>query len=206
MNPHKITAELEAMISEYTDAPYVVCVDNASNALHMCLVYEKVQKKFIQIPSHTYPSVPCEIILAGAHVVFTPSGKYLTGEYQLTPTRIWDSALRFTAGMYRKGQLQCLSFTGHWKRLKLCKGGAILTDSKDAYEWFKRYRFSGRRECSYFEDDFDFIGRNCYMPPVISALGVQMMHQFYDFNGEKIPFPDLTLPYPDLSKYKIYER
>jgi dTDP-4-amino-4,6-dideoxygalactose transaminase len=199
MNPHFITTEFEKELSRYTGAPFVVCVDNESNALSMCLLYVKVKDKIIEIPSHTYPSVPCEIILAGGVVKFIPSDPILTGEYQLKPTNIWDSALRFTADMFRSGQFQCLSFTGQWKRLKTVKGGAILTDSKEAYEWFKRYRFSGRGECSYHEDTFERCGKNYYMPHVLASIGLMNIQEFYNLDGSKKHFPDLSLPYPDLS-------
>lgn len=201
MNPHSVTAEFEKAIADYTGAKYCVCVDNESNALFMALLYEKIEGQEITIPSHTYPSVPCEIINAGGKVKFEPSDKYLKGEYRLKPTRVWDSALRFTANMYRPDQLQCLSFTGQWKRLKTVKGGAILTDDHDTYLWFKRYRYSGRRECSYYDDTFDFdaIGRNFYMPHVLASIGLQMIQGFYNFDGTKKDFEDLEIPYPDLS-------
>jgi hypothetical protein len=35
-----------------------------------------------------------------------------TGEYQFHGTRIWDSARRLEPGMYRPGQMQCLSLVG----------------------------------------------------------------------------------------------
>src|SRR5665647_979903 len=108
-NPHQITRQLEEEIAKYTGAPYCVCVDNESNAISMALLYVGIKDQVITIPSHTYPSVPCEIILAGGIVKFTPSNPILTGEYQLKPTNIWDSALRFTADMFRPGQFQCLS-------------------------------------------------------------------------------------------------
>jgi len=201
---YKITADFEQAICDYTGAPYCVAVDNASNALSMCLIYCDVKDREITIPSHTYPSVPCEIILAGGRVRFEDSPKYLTGEYQLKPLPIWDSALRFTANMYRPGQYQCLSFTGQWKHLKMLKAGAILTDSHEAYKWFKRYRFSGRRECSYHDDQFDILGKNYYLHPIFATIGLQMIQGFYNFDGTKKEIPDLSLPYPDLSKYKIY--
>lgn len=206
MNPHSITAEFEKSICDYTDAPYCVAVDNASNALSMCLIYLNVEGKEITIPSHTYPSVPCEIILAGGSVNFEPSPEYLTGEYQLKPLPVWDSALRFTAGMYRKGQFQCLSFTGQWKALKLLKAGAILTDNHAAYLWFKRYRFSGRRECSYHDDYFDTLGKNYYLHPIFATMGLQMIQAFYNHDGTRRDMPDLSLPYPDLSKFAIYDK
>lgn len=204
MNPHSITSAFESAIADYTGAKYCVCVDNESNALFMALTYEGIKGQEITIPSHTYPSVPCEIINAGGKVRFEDSPEYLKGEYQLKPTRVWDSALRFTADMYRPDQFQCLSFTGQWKRLKTVKGGAILTDNHEAYLWFKRFRFSGRRECSYFDDHFDFIGHNFYMPHPLAAIGLQNITGFYNFDGTKKDFEDLELPYPDLSKYPIY--
>jgi len=206
-NPHNITKDFEAELSRYTNAPYVVCVDNQSNALFLALTYVGIKGKEIEIPSHTYPSVPAEIIHAGGKVKFIPSGKTLLGEYQLKPTIVWDSALKFTCDMYQKGMMQCISFTGAYKHLKLGKGGAILTDDKNAYEWFKKARFSGRSECSYHEDNFDenpVLGWNFYMPIETSARGLHMMPQFYNYDGTKKHNNDLALPYPDLSKFAIY--
>jgi dTDP-4-amino-4,6-dideoxygalactose transaminase len=204
---YKITEDFEKSLSDYTGAPYVVTVDNQSNALFLSLMYEKVSGKEIIIPSRTYPSVPCEIIHAGAKVKFSPvEGKTLTGAYQLEPTNVWDSALRFTADMYIPGTHMCVSFTGPYKHFKLSKGGAILTDSLEAYRWFKRARYSGRRECSYHDDNFDMLGWNFYMMPELAARGFLLMNQFYNIDGTKKHNGDLTLPYPDLSKFKIYTK
>jgi dTDP-4-amino-4,6-dideoxygalactose transaminase len=115
-----------------------------------------------------------------------------------------DSALRFTANMYIPGKLICCSFTGPYKHLKLGKGGCILTDSLEAATWFKRSRYSGRRQISYHDDSFDMLGWNFYMNPVIASLGVLLMSQFYNIDGSKKDMPDIELPYPKLSKYKIY--
>jgi dTDP-4-amino-4,6-dideoxygalactose transaminase len=204
MNAHSITREFEKAIADYTAAPYCVCVDNESNALNMALRYVGIEGKEIFIPSHTYPSLPNEIKDAGGIVKFEQSPEYLTGEYQLKPSIVWDSALRFTANMFRPCMLQCLSFTGQWKHLKTIKGGAILTDSEDAFNWFKRYRFSGRRECSYHEDTFDFLpgGKNYYMPHVLASIGLMNIQAFYNLDGSKKHMDDLSLPYPDLSLAK----
>ena len=79
-NVYDITNEFEKRLAEYTGAPYVVTVDNQSNALFLALTYEKVKGQEITIPSRTYPSVPCEIIHAGAKVKFKPNkGKKLKG-------------------------------------------------------------------------------------------------------------------------------
>jgi len=204
---YKITEDFEKALADYTGAPYVVTVDNQSNALFLALMYERVSGQEITIPSRTYPSVPCEIIHAGAKVKFKQvKGKTIKGAYQLEPTNVWDSALSFTADMYKSETHMCISFTGPYKHFKLSKGGAILTDSHDAYLWFKRARYSGRRECSYHDDNFDMLGWNFYMMPELAARGLLLMSQFYTAKGVKKVNEDLELPYPDLSKFEIYTR
>jgi dTDP-4-amino-4,6-dideoxygalactose transaminase len=203
---YKVTEDFEKALADYTGAPYVVTVDNQSNALFLALMFEKVAGKVITIPSRTYPSVPCEIIHAGAKVNFQQvEGKTIKGAYQLDPTNVWDSALRFTADMYIPGSHMCISFTGPYKHFKLSKGGAILTDNYNAYLWFKRARYSGRRECSYHDDNFDMLGWNFYMMPELAARGLLLMGQFYNIDGSKKQNTDLELPYPDLSMYNIYK-
>jgi dTDP-4-amino-4,6-dideoxygalactose transaminase len=203
---HKITEDFEKELSKYTGAKYVITVDNQSNGLFLALMYEKIKGMEIEIPSRTYPSVPCEIIHAGGKVKFKPvDGETLKGSYQLYPTNVWDSALSFTYNMYKPGTHMGVSFTGPYKTFKLSKGGAILTDNYDAYLWFKRARFSGRRECSYHDDNFDMLGWNFYMMPELAARGLLLMNQFYDnTTGEPKVIEDLELRYPDLSKFKIY--
>lgn len=206
-NIYDVTNEFEKKLAEYTGASYAITVDNASNALFLSLMYENIEGKEITIPSRTYPSVPCEIIHAGGKVKFKKvRGKTIKGAYQLEGSNVWDSALRFTADMYLPGTHMCVSFTGPYKHFKLSKGGAILTDSLEAYHWFKRARYSGRRECSYHDDNFDMLGWNFYMMPELAARGLLLMGQFYNIDGTKKHNKDLELPYPDLSKFKIYQQ
>lgn len=209
MNPHDVTKSFEERIAHYTGAPYVACLDNASNALFLSLMYDDIRGKEITIPSHTYMSVPCEIIHAGGKVRFDSSmnlpGGYLKGAYPLVGSRVWDSALRFTVDMYIPGTFMCCSFTGPYKHLNLGKGGCILTDSKEAYEWFKKARYSGRNPVNYHEDKFNMIGWNFYMNPVIAELGLLNFGKFYSTeDGSRIPMPDVKMRYPDLSQFPIY--
>ena len=208
-NVYDITNEFEKKLSEYTGAPYVITVDNQSNALFLALYYENYVKKSITsgtitIPSRTYPSVPCEIIHAGLKVKFkTVKGKTLKGAYNLEGSNVWDAALSFTHDMYKPETHMCISFTGPYKHFKLSKGGAILTDDYEAMLWFRRARYSGRRECSYHDDNFDMLGWNFYMMPKLAARGLLLMNQFYQ-GGVPKHTEDLELPYPDLSKFPIY--
>ena len=181
-----------------------------SNGLFLALYYEHIvmdrTEEVITIPNRTYPSVPCEIIHSGLKVNFRKvKGKTIKGAYQLEGSNVWDSALTFTADMYKPNTHMCVSFTGPYKHFKLSKGGAILTDDYDAYLWFKRARYSGRRECSYHEDNFDMLGWNFYMMPELAARGLLLMGQFYE-GGKKKVNSDLELSYPDLSKFEIYKQ
>jgi dTDP-4-amino-4,6-dideoxygalactose transaminase len=209
---YQITDDFEKELGRYTGAPYVVTLDNMSNALFLALYYEKniaksIKGEKISIPNRTYPSVPCEIIHAGLKVDFVPvSGKTIKGAYQLIGSNVWDSALSFTADMYKPGTHMCVSFTGPYKHFKLSKGGAILTDSHEAYLWFRRARYSGRRECSYHDDNLDMLGWNFYMMPELAARGMLLMNQFYNIDGTKKHNQDLELPYPDLSKFDVYKK
>ena len=204
---YKITEEFEKKLSEYTGAPYVITVDNQSNGLFLALMYENIKGQEITIPSRTYPSVPCEIIHAGGKVNFKQvEGKTLKGAYQLEPTNVWDAALSFTYNMYKPGTHMCVSFTGPYKHFKLSKGGAILTDNHEAYLWFKRARYSGRRECSYHDDNFDMIGWNFYMPLMTATLGLHLSPSLYNIDGTPKHQEDSELPYPDLSKFEVYTK
>jgi dTDP-4-amino-4,6-dideoxygalactose transaminase len=202
-SPYRVIQTFEEEVAAYTGAPYAVSVDNATNALFLCLKYLKLEDKEITIPSRTFMAVPCTIIHSGNKVKFDKDhpavrGATLKGEYQLSPYPVWDSALTFRKGMYRKGQMQCLSFSGPHKFLKLGKGGMILTDDRNAYEWLKRARYFGRRPVDHLVEHFDMLGWNFYMLPEIAARGLVLMLGIDDYND------DLEIEYQDLSQYKVY--
>ena len=209
---YRITEEFEEALSDYTGAPYVVTIDNACNALFLCLYYEKNIAKTltadtIKIPARTYPGVPPEIIRNGLKIDFyPPTKKTLKGVYQLEGSNVWDSALCFTYNMYKPGTFMCISMTGGLKNFKMgSKAGAILCDNAEAAAWFKRARFSGRREIPYMEDNLDMLGWNFYLNPELAVRGLILMSGFYK-DGKPISIPDKELPYPDLSQFEIYTK
>jgi dTDP-4-amino-4,6-dideoxygalactose transaminase len=202
-NPYEVIKNFEETIAEYCGSPYAVAVDNATNGLFLCMKYLEIEDQEITIPARTFMSVPCAIIHAGNKVNFDknhPSiiGKKLKGQYRLEPFPIWDSALTFKKNMYIPGEFQCLSFSGPHKFLKLGKGGMILTDSKEAYQWLKRAAYFGRRPVDHLVDNFDMLGWNYYMLPEIAARGAVLMLGIEDNNK------DLEREYQDLSNYKVY--
>jgi dTDP-4-amino-4,6-dideoxygalactose transaminase len=185
------------MIAEWSGAKYGVAVESGTAALFLSCVYSKVDR--VYIPRYTYPSVPCSIIHAGGRVCF--DDREWSGAYELIPYPIWDGALRFKPGMY-EGGLHCLSF--HMKKhLPIGRGGMILTDDKDAYEWLKRARFDGRREVPLQDDNFDMLGWNMYMEPAHAARGIQLFSTIDQKGLEDLD--NKKQGYPCLSNYAIYK-
>ena len=200
-NPYKIVQMFEEEVALYTNAPYAISVDSCTNALFLCCKYLKVNE--VTIPSKTYLSVPMSIIHAGGEVVFDKTSKtnHWIGTYQLKPYPIYDAAKRFTSNMYIPGTFMCLSF--HIKKnLGLGKGGMILTDNKEAYDWFKKARYEGRGEVYYKEDNISSLGWNMYMTPQEAAHGLCLM-QNYPLNKTDL---DELNGYRDLTEFDIFKK
>jgi|TARA_R110002126_G_scaffold1736_1_gene10401 dTDP-4-amino-4,6-dideoxygalactose transaminase len=195
-NPFKIVEMFEETVADYTGAPYAVSVDSSTNALFLCCKYLKVDT--VTIPARTYLSVPQSIIHAGGNLLF--SEKDWKGIYQLEPYPIYDSAKRLTSGMYIPGSFMTLSF--HIKKhLKMGKGGMILTDNKEAAEWFLRARYEGRSKVKYHEDNIEICGWNMYMTPQEAAHGLALMQNFPEHNEDLPENP----PYRDLREFELFK-
>lgn len=201
MNAFNVVRDFERAVAEYTYAPFAVAVNSCTNALFLSLMwYKKTTTHFeIEIPKRTYVSVPMQIMLANFHIKFRDED--WSGMYQLSPSPIWDSARRFTSGMYSPGKFMCTSH--HWNKiLGVQQGGMILHDSPEADAWFRRARFDGRTEGIPPKDDnFEHVGWHMYMSPEIAAEGlVRLAH---------LPKKNADLPmdnYPDLSKIELFKQ
>ena len=195
MNPYEAVREFESQLSDYTGAPYVVCVDSSTDALFLCCY--RLEVDVVTIPKHTYLSVPMSVIHSGGKVEF--EDLEWSGIYQLKPYPIWDSAKRMKKDMYINGSYMTLSF--HMtKHIPIGKGGAILCDNKEDYEWFKKARYEGRSEVSYHDDDIEFCGWNMYMTPSQAIRGLELIQNLPDNNEDLIEDP----PYRDLTTFKVF--
>ena len=132
--------QFESALGLLTGAPYVVMTDCCTHALELCLRYVSPYK-VVRIPAHTYISVP--MMLRKLDIDYIFEDLEWVGEYQIKETNVWDSARKLQSGMYRPGQMQCLSF-GYSKPLDIGRGGAILLDDPQAYEILIRQRSDGR--------------------------------------------------------------
>jgi dTDP-4-amino-4,6-dideoxygalactose transaminase len=210
-NPYQVVKDFEADLCAYTGAPYAVAVNSCSMAILLAVAWHTSGKHgisvdetirndagmFIEIPRRTYVSVPMSIIHAGGIPTFRDEN--WRGQYQLKPLPVWDCARWFTSGMYRGGDMQCVSFHAS-KILGDTQGGAILHDDPEADAWLRRARFDGRAEGVAPKDDrFTQIGWHCYMSADVAARLRLKLHSLPRANAY-LPNDD----YPDLSAMEIF--
>lgn len=167
----KIT-EFEQALAEFTGASYVVMTDCCTHAIELCLRVDHIKR--CSIPAHTYLSIP--MTLHKLNIEFDYTDIEWVGEYQLTGTRVWDSARLLKQDMYRSGMLQCLSF-GNDKPLAIGRGGAVLTDDVEVYSALKRKCYDGRDlSISPWEQQKVFHVGYHYKPTVEEAVrGLQLL-------------------------------
>ena len=198
-HPFEVVSMFEHNLALFTGSKYAIAVDNCTDALMLCCQYVGVKGKEINIPKKTYLSVPQSIMNAGGKVTFRDEN--WKGIYELEPTNIYDSAKRLRKGMYIPGSLMCLSFHQR-KHLQCGKGGAILTNSQEAADWFKQARYEGRTPgLNYKDDDITFLGHNCYMDVVTAARALHLLH-FHPDDAPDLPEED---DYCDLTQFSLFK-
>jgi dTDP-4-amino-4,6-dideoxygalactose transaminase len=196
MKPFDIVRGFEEELSNYTGAPYVVSVDSCSNALFLCFIYEKLfpihWKNIINLPKRTYIGVAQAALNAGMRIEWIDDD--WKGSYMINPTRIIDSARWLTSGMYQKGTFTCLSFQIS-KHISMGKGGAILTDNKEAADWFRRARFDGRTEgADVMTEPIQTPAFHMYLDPISAARGLWLLSVLPKNNPpQEAEYRDLSL-------------
>jgi dTDP-4-amino-4,6-dideoxygalactose transaminase len=198
-DPWDVVDMFEQEVAKFAGCKYGVAVDNCTDGLFLCLKYVKAEGEIV-IPSRTYCSVPMIIEHAGCTVKFVDYE--WSGVYRLEPTNVYDGAVRWTDGMYEAGDgYQVVSF--HLKkRVPIGKGGMILTNDKEAYEWFKLMRYEGRHlDVKYDDDNFELVGYNMYMTPEDAARGLIIMNQVPRVNEDS----NGSYGIPDLTKQKVFK-
>ena len=187
--------EFETALAEFTGAPYAVMTDCCTHAIELCLRYDRVRE--VVMTPWTYLSIPMTMHKLGIRYYYKE--EEWTGEYRFHGTRIWDSARRLEKGMYRPGQIQCLSF-GHDKPLHIGRGGAILLDDKAAYDAIICMRYDGRDlNIKPWVEQQEFRVGYHYKPTPEEALqGLSLLHGLKEY----CPLPK-TVIYPDLRTITI---
>ncbi len=202
-NPHDVTRSFEAALCEYTGAKYAVTTTSCTQAILMAAAWFRHSDPFswadISMPKKSYLGVPAALFNAGYGRISWRDEEW-EGEYRFDPLPLWDSARRFTSGMYRPGEMQCLSF--HWSKiLGLSQGGSILHDNEEADAWLRRARFDGRTEgVPADQDQIQYPSWHCYMSPEVAAHGIMKLSLLPKHNAD---LPNSN--YPDLSLIKAFQ-
>jgi dTDP-4-amino-4,6-dideoxygalactose transaminase len=193
--------ELEKELAQFTGAPYVVATDCCTHAIELCLRYEITKKPIwyhVRSTAYTYVSVPMLFVKLGIKHSFTDE-KWI-GEYNFGGTRIWDSARLLHPKMYRKGQLQCLSF-GNNKPIDNKRGGAILCGSKKDYTALKQMSYDGRdlKHQNWIDQRQFKLGFHYNMP---YEHATQILHKLKIYKNKDSHLPKIV-EYPDCRKITI---
>ena len=198
-DPRDIIDIFEKKVAKFAGSNYAVATDSCSHALFLSLRYLKEKESHlfsgtIYIPAQTYVSVSQQIRHAGWEVELDETE--WKGIYQLYPTYIFDAALRWTKGMYIKDSLMCLSFQIK-KRIPIGRGGMILCDSKDEYDWLKLASYDGRDLNTPYDSKghVKMEGWHYYMTPEDAARGIILMDRVPEVNEDQggwDNYPDLT--------------
>lgn len=188
-DPREIIDLFEKKVADFAGSTYAISFDCCTNAIFSCIKYlqsigEIDEQTTITIPDRTYVSVPMQIIHSGCKLNFEDIA--WSGLYQLKGTRIWDSAGKFTKNMFLGGNsLQVLSFQIK-KIIPIGKGGMVLTNDKNAYEWLKLVSYDGRDLSTPYTSDehIQCLGYHFYMTPEDAARGIILMHHKPEINED----------------------
>jgi dTDP-4-amino-4,6-dideoxygalactose transaminase len=182
--------EFETALAQFTGASRAVMTDCCTHAIELCLRYDQVQT--CKFTPYTYVSVPMTMHKLGIKYQYLDhEWQRWVGEYPFVETRIWDSARRLEANMYRAGQMQCVSF-GHDKPLPIGRGGAILLDNETAYQALLRMRYDGRDlTVSPWVKQQEFRVGYHYRPTIEEAeRGLELLSQYQSQPPREVVYPD----------------
>lgn len=198
-NPFDAVKDFEHMLEEYTGAPYAIVTDSCTHAIEIAL--RIIQTDQTSFPCKTYLSVVMLMHKLGINYQFNEVDWFAKKKYNFTNTKIWDCARYFEKNMYRKTQIQCISFNRE-KPLSIGKGGAILTDDPVLAERANRMRYDGRDIFKYpnwIDQEIFEPGFHYYLRPEECIIGMNLLSsRSFIFQTN-----DMFLRYPNCSTLKI---
>ena len=185
--------EFETALARFTGAPRAIMTDCCTHAIELCMRYDNIKE--CSFTPYTYLSIPMLMHKLGIQYDYYPDSlphrQQWIGEYKFEFTRIWDSARRLEANMYRPGQIQCVSF-GHDKPLSIGRGGAILLDDEVAYQALLQMRYDGRDlTVAPWVAQQEFRVGYHYRPTIEEAeRGLELLSQYQSQPPRQVVYPD----------------
>lgn len=191
--------KFENQVAEFFNAPYAVATDCCTHAIELCLRASDFNN--IQIPTHTYISIPFTLIKTGKQWGW--KSEEWQNFYQLGNTNIIDAAVFWKANFYVPGTTMALSFQ-YKKHLNTVKGGMILLDDAALAKKLKIMSYDGRdMSLPWAEQKIETVGYHYYMPPETASLGIERLPTAIATSSESKLWNWKDYPYlPDMPVFK----
>jgi dTDP-4-amino-4,6-dideoxygalactose transaminase len=197
-DPREIVSIFEEKVAKFAGSKYAVSVDCCTHAIELSFRYmmsKDVSNEFLTVgcPKHTYISAALVPMQLGLDVEFEDN-KW-EGKYLYSGTNIVDAAVLWEENMYQSGTLHCVSFQIK-KIIPIGRGGMILTDDKNAYEWLKLASYDGRDLTLPYDhpQHLKMRGWHYYMTPEDCSRGIVLMDDIKQEGntGTWESYPDIT--------------
>lgn len=171
----------EKKIAQFGGSAYAITTDCCTHALELSLRWQLHKGEIglddeIILPAHTYVSVYWMLKQIGFSDVRLIDINWY-GKYLINGTNVYDAATQWKRSMFKSGY-HCISFQIK-KKICIGRGGAILTNSKEACEWLKLARYDGRDINIPYDMDghIKSQGFHYYMTPEDAARGILLMDE-----------------------------
>lgn len=188
--------EFEGKLAEFFGAPYAIAVDSCTHGIELCLRHNNA--KSIDCPKRTYISVP---FLANKLNIELKWRDEDWVDYYYVTENVIDAAVLWKKDSYIPGTFMSISFQFQ-KHLNIGRGGAILTDNKEAALQLKKMSYDGRLpNIPWREQDIDTFGYHYYMTPETAQLGLSILQDRVD----SAPKQWVVSDWPDLTNMKIFK-
>lgn len=206
-NPFREVEYFEKELALFCGSKYCCAVDSCTSGFFLILNYFKWKNKNIIFPRKTYLSMPMMALATGNKVIFQElewSGLYPIKIENYPDILLFDSAKRLRKNDFIPGSIMFKSF--HMKKHITSisgKGGAILTDDKQIYDWCVKARWEGRNPYSDYKsqkEDIEIIGFNMNMTPE-EAVFLRRQLQNHPENSNDLDEPN---GYRNLDEFSIF--
>jgi dTDP-4-amino-4,6-dideoxygalactose transaminase len=193
----------EQKIAGFFGAPYAVATDCCTHALELSLRLLNCCHLVVDVPIHTYMSVP--MMLDKINHKWKFKNIAWTNHYCLAPLPIIDAARTWEKNSYVPGYLMCLSFQFK-KHIPIGRGGIVLTDNQEQYNQLQKMVRDGRDRTKLWEnDDVDTTGYHYYMTPEDAARGIMLFDQLHSVASAKTWSWQDYKPLNQLSVFKHHQ-
>ena len=191
----KIIEKFEDEVAKFFGAPYAVAVDCCTHGLELCLRKNNIKK--ISVPKRTYISVP--LLSKKLNINLEWKEEEWHDYYYLTDNII-DAAVLWKEKSYIPNTYMCISFQ-YRKHLSLGRGGIILFDKEEDYEYLKKMSYDGRSPDSpWMEQNIKTMGYHYYMTPETASLGLKKLKNAIEIEPKKWTAND----WPDLTRMDVF--